>query len=121
MLVLPIKKKWFDMILSGEKKEEYREISSYWTARFANLFCVQTVHNKYHIENIRNFLQSEYAKKNISKEIIFRNGYNKNSPSCIAKCTLSVGTGREEWGAEKDKEYFVLTVREIPRKCVSGK
>ena len=26
MLTLPIKKQWFDMILSGEKKEEYREI-----------------------------------------------------------------------------------------------
>ena len=26
MLTLSIKKKWFDMILSGEKKEEYREI-----------------------------------------------------------------------------------------------
>ena len=24
MLTLPIKKKWFDMIASGEKKEEYR-------------------------------------------------------------------------------------------------
>ena len=28
MLTLPIKKKWFDMILSGEKKEEYREAIS---------------------------------------------------------------------------------------------
>lgn len=26
MLTLPIKKKWSDVILSGEKKEEYREI-----------------------------------------------------------------------------------------------
>lgn len=26
MLVLPIKRKWFDPILSGKKKEEYREI-----------------------------------------------------------------------------------------------
>jgi len=25
MLTLTIKKKWMDMILSGEKKEEYRE------------------------------------------------------------------------------------------------
>ena len=33
MLILPIKKKWFDMIRSGEKKEEYREIKSYWTSR----------------------------------------------------------------------------------------
>lgn len=30
MLILPIKKKWFDMILSGEKKEEYREIKEYY-------------------------------------------------------------------------------------------
>ena len=33
MLTLPIKKKWFDMIKSGEKKEEYREIKNYWTTR----------------------------------------------------------------------------------------
>ena len=36
MLTLPIKKKWFDMIKSGEKKEEYREIKPYWTKRFEN-------------------------------------------------------------------------------------
>ena len=29
MLTLPIKKKWFDMIRSGEKKEEYRCITAY--------------------------------------------------------------------------------------------
>ena len=34
MLVLPIKKKWFDMIISGEKKEEYREIKPYYDIRF---------------------------------------------------------------------------------------
>ena len=36
MLVLPIKKKWFEMIASGEKKEEYREIKPYWVTRFNN-------------------------------------------------------------------------------------
>lgn len=30
MLILPIKRKWFDMILSGEKKEEYRDIKPYY-------------------------------------------------------------------------------------------
>ena len=29
-LQLTLKKKWFDLILSGEKKEEYREIKPYW-------------------------------------------------------------------------------------------
>lgn len=36
MLTLPIQKRWFDMILSGEKKEEYREIKEYYEIRFQN-------------------------------------------------------------------------------------
>ncbi len=36
MLILPIKKKWLDMILTGEKKEEYRQIKSYWTVRIVH-------------------------------------------------------------------------------------
>lgn len=33
MLILPIKKQWFDMIRREEKKEEYRENKPYWTTR----------------------------------------------------------------------------------------
>ena len=44
MLILPIKKKWFDMILSGEKKEEYREIKEYYETRFRNLFGAITIY-----------------------------------------------------------------------------
>lgn len=113
MLILPIKRKWFDMILSGEKKEEYREITPYYTSRLSNLFCVWTKNAEYHSKNMTCFLKSENAKKNITRKIMFRNGYSKTSPSLIAKCTLSIGTGKEEWGAEKDKEYFILTIQEI--------
>lgn len=52
-------------------------------------------------------------EENPEREIMFRNGYIKKSPSFTAKCTLSVGTGKEEWGAEKGKEYFILTIQEI--------
>ena len=38
MLCLPIKMKWLEMIASGEKKDEYREIKPYWTTRFKNVF-----------------------------------------------------------------------------------
>lgn len=95
MPTLPIKKKWFDMILSGEKKEEYREIKPYYETRFKNAW------------------KGSLIGGNAHREIVSRNGYSKNSPSFIAKCTLSVGTGKEEWGAEKGKEYFILTVQEI--------
>jgi len=32
-LFLILKGNWFDMIASGEKKEEYREIKPFWTKR----------------------------------------------------------------------------------------
>ena len=38
MLILPIKRKWFDMILSGEKKEEYRDIKPYYDTRLMDAF-----------------------------------------------------------------------------------
>ncbi|HET8736229.1 MAG TPA: ASCH domain-containing protein, partial [Pricia sp.] len=39
-LHLNLKKKWFDMILSGEKKEEYREIKEYWIGRLIRFLWV---------------------------------------------------------------------------------
>lgn len=95
MLILPIKKKWFDMLLSGEKKEEYREIKPYYETRFRNVW------------------KGSLIGGNAQRQIMFRNGYSKDSPSLIAQCTLSVGAGKQEWGAEKDKQYFVLAIREI--------
>lgn len=38
MLILPIKGKWFNMILSGGKQEEYREIKPYYMTRFKKIF-----------------------------------------------------------------------------------
>jgi len=33
ILILPVKKKWFDLIKSGEKKFEYRLRNEYWKKR----------------------------------------------------------------------------------------
>lgn len=43
MLILPIKSKWFNMILSGDKQEEYREIKPYYT---------KTKHNTHKLGNL---------------------------------------------------------------------
>jgi hypothetical protein len=108
MLTLPIKKKWFDMILSGEKKEEYREIKPYYITRFRKLFRYG-----YYFDEGKDSHEKRYSTD--KKEIIFRNGYSESSPSFAAFCTLSIGAGRGEWGAEKGKEYFVLTIHNIIR------
>ena len=36
ILPLVLKGRWYDMIESGEKKEEYRDISPFWDARIRN-------------------------------------------------------------------------------------
>ena len=109
MLTLPIKKKWFDMILSGEKKEEYREIKPYYETRFTHVLFPKS---EIPMNNVLLNYVSKFQKCKEFK-VIFRNGYSKDSPSFIAKCTLSVGTGKEEWGSEKGKEYFILTIHDI--------
>lgn len=99
MLILPIKKRWFEMILSGEKKEEYREIKQYYKSRFSKIFMMHP--------------HSFIPYGTDTAEIMFRNGYSRESPSFIAKCTLDVRTGRQEWGAEPGVEYYVLSIKEI--------
>lgn len=32
-LILPVKKKWFNLIKSGQKTEEYRLVNDYWKKR----------------------------------------------------------------------------------------
>lgn len=103
MLILPIKKKWFDMIASGEKKEEYREIKPYWDKRFRKVFLFAR------LSEYSDYPTLPYGFD--EHEVMFRNGYSKNSPSFIAKCTLSIGKGREEWGAEPRKEYYVIHIK----------
>jgi len=57
ILHLNLHKKWFDLILAGKKKVEYREIKHYWTKR---LFNDDGPQKKFDI-------------------ILFRNGYSKNA------------------------------------------
>ena len=109
MLILPIKKQWYDMILSGEKKEEYREIKPYYTKRFDNqLNRTLTVGGKKGTVN-------EWLRTDIKHylDVKFRNGYSSTSPSFDAKCQLVIDKGRPEWGAEPGKEYYVLKVIQI--------
>lgn len=38
VLDLILKGKWYDMIASGEKREEYREIKPYWNKRIMKCY-----------------------------------------------------------------------------------
>jgi hypothetical protein len=42
MLIFVLKRRWFELIKSGEKTIEYREIKDYWTARLINAYYYNT-------------------------------------------------------------------------------
>lgn len=86
MLVLPIKKKWFDMIASGEKKEEYREIKPYYDKRLVKYF--DEVH--------------------WPRFVVFKNGYSKKSPQIKCLCTLNIGQGKEKWRSRKRQKILCI-------------
>lgn len=109
MIILTIKKKWFDLIKSGEKKEEYREIKPYYDSRLPKQFGMFREDNKLVIGNTWGYLKACSLKR----QIIFRNGYKHNSPCITAICSLDIGAGKEEWGAEPGKLYYVLKIHEI--------
>lgn len=88
-LHLTLKKEWFDMIASGEKREEYRAIKSYWIRRILG------------------------DKKGQHDKILFKNGYNSQSPQLLIEFKgATIRQGNPEWGAPNEK-VIVLTLGKI--------
>ncbi|MBR0542435.1 MAG: ASCH domain-containing protein [Clostridia bacterium] len=109
VLPLPIKKQWYDMIRSGEKKEEYRKLGNYYRTRFHSI----GLFTKGERHNLLLYKATDSVTAAEEGYIMFRNGYSGNSPSFIARCTLEIGHGKPEWGAEKGEIYYILNIKEI--------
>lgn len=79
-LHLVLKAKWFDMILTGEKKEEYREIKDYWTKRLYG---------------------------HLLRYVVFHRGYTDNI--MIFKIdTITAGYGNPYWGAPLTRTVYII-------------
>lgn len=113
-LHLNLKKKWFDMIASGEKKEEYREIKDYWVSKFVAFLWVSDFDTKSHVDKI---LLGEYNKLGLLDDwetITFSNGYSKNRRQFVIEYKgLEVRKGNKCWGANEGQKYFVLNLGKI--------
>lgn len=83
-LHLTLKKEWFDMVLSGEKKEEYRELKSFWKRR------------------LEYFMVEDDIPQDCFREfdlVHFTHGYGSLRPQIIIECKdISIGRGKYEWG-----------------------
>lgn len=107
ILHLTLKKKWFDMITSGEKKEEYRELKAYWAKRLTDGI------EQYWTSFISSGVGYHVKWKQFDA-VRFQHGYAKNAPNITFKIDgLTIDKGRTKWGAEPRKEYFVIKLGDI--------
>jgi len=83
ILHLTLKKKWFDLIKSGEKKSEYREDKPYWQKRL---------------------LDGEDIPK-VFDIVRFKNGYAKDSPTMDVKFRSITFSGKR-WLTPKHGEIL---------------
>ena len=117
VLTLTVSKEWFDMIASGEKTEEYREIKPYWVTRlFQNNSNIVDVRYLASALAGRTDLLKKYidAQRIVLKQythVSFINGYRKDSPR-IEKEIESITIGKPKKGLCPDKwldtEFFII-------------
>lgn len=120
-LHLTLKKRWFEMILRGEKKEEYREIKPYWFMRLIykpekvmNYFGItEKPINQYCVDRIINHHAIMYGFNPIDT-IVFKQGYSKNAPMVEVECRgIEVERTKSEWCDEGEVKVFVLKLGDI--------
>ena len=118
-LHLVLKRKWWDMIASGEKREEYREVCHYWAIRLLN------EQYRWYSQNIdypNDFIEDWLCFGLINNDIAFRSyenvcfhlGYTNNTMTFkITSMNVMYGEAcRQDWGAEPNKYYFVIKLGE---------
>lgn len=124
-LDLVLRRKWFDMIASGEKTEEYREIKPYWIKRLLEqidergrcYYKAEDFDDDYD-NSCEQFIIPPDVRAGLVKfkdfdKVTFHLGYAKNRPSMTFSIKEIVcDEGKEEWGALPGEYYFVIKLGE---------
>lgn len=134
-LQLPLKKVWFEKTKSGEKKEDYRELTLYWFKRLVfnpeKVIKYLDIKTNLDIENVckdpkkatyigfkpfvTNTMTLGYPKKTASENILV-----------LDHKGIEINYGVEKWGATPGKLYFVIKHQDRndycpyrdPEKCI---
>ena len=123
-LDLVLKRKWYDMIASGEKTEEYREIKPYWIQRLMRQLSIYACNYEkvdketelFYAEEPKLLKRAVWEGGMIFKDfdkVTFHLGYSKDRPSMtFAIKEIVCNKGKEEWGALPGETYFVIKLGE---------
>lgn len=107
-LHLTLNRRWFDLIASGEKKEEYRELKEYWANRLIwDQFSWDFKNWQSHIAAAPDLFFNHFDT------IVFKNGYSKKSPIMEVEFNgIRIGKGQSKWGAP-DCDVFIISLGNI--------
>ena len=142
VLTLTVSKEWFDMIVSGEKNEEYRVIKDFWMSRlllikdeefkdfdkYDKLHIGKTFEMLIDINTIKEKLNNGTMKFVPFTHVLFKNGYYDDSPK-VEKEIESIAIGKPKKGLcpDKwlDKDFFVIKFKQRMKQkkvelCVPG-
>ena len=112
---------WYDMIASGEKKEEYRTIKKFYCQRlgdychYKNFDCSNCLGYTYLVAQCSLHEQMCHCQS-VAKTydaVRFHRGQG-GKVSMLVECNgIHVGEGKPEWGAVPGEEYFVISLGKI--------
>ena len=118
ILDLPLKKEWYNMIESGVKTEEYRELKPYWCNRLLYPITLGIkeywdgvlprafeFNKRFPFVTMHKILIGDYGTRGYT-HVRFRYGYTKQTMLFELE-NISIGHGRKDWGAP-DEEVFIL-------------
>lgn len=109
VLILTVCKEWFDMIVSGEKTEEYRKIKPYWSSRLVNQNAESGMVGFDEFGGYTAVIGKPEYKP--FTHVLFINGYRKNRPR-IEKEIESITIGKPKKGLCPDKwldtDFFII-------------
>ena len=109
VLTITVSKQWLDMIVAGEKTEEYREIKPYWASRLVNQ---QAESGEVLFDEFGGYcLVIGKLEYKTYTHILFINGYRKDSPRIEKEIeSITIGNPKKGLCPDKwlDKEFFVI-------------
>lgn len=121
ILKLTLKKEWFDMFLSGQKKEEYREIKDYWTTRLVWILepdkfdSISDLTERLR-DNAMIVERKPYLEYAFYTQVQFTNGYGNDKPSITFKLiNITIGKGDPNLGAPEESVFIIKVGEEISR------
>lgn len=107
ILYLPLKEKWYRMIESGEKKEEYREFNKFWLTRLADKSFydqISSVVLGHRQMPFKPFTHVHFTLGYPLKDDVSRNMIKEIKEIVIAE-------GNPNWGAVEGEVYFVIRLK----------